>query len=161
MGKTLVVYYSLDGGCRFMANIMKETLSADIAEIELDKPFIPGKKSTLFFGGMQTVFKMKPAIKDMKLDFSEYELIIIGTPVWVSTFVPAVRTFLSKYKIMNKKVALFCSFGGDEGKTFINLKYKLHGNEFIGEIGLKMPNKFEMELSVNKVQEWSKTLLKF
>lgn len=161
MGKILVVYYSLDGSCALIANSIAEAAGAEIKRIECIKPMSGGKKSKLFFGGMQVIFKMRPAIKPLDINFDDYELIIIGTPVWVSTFAPAVRTFLSENRIKNRKIALFCCYGGDEGKTFDNMKAKLHDNECIGSIGFKQPIEFETEKAVENAKKWVLDLMKF
>lgn len=48
----------------------------------------------------------------------EYEVVIIGTPVWAFSVSAPVRTYLDQNRKKLKKVAFFCTYGGMKGKTF-------------------------------------------
>lgn len=156
--KTLIIYYSLDGNTKFLAESMAQVVGADVFEIKTVKDLGKGFMKYIW-GGKQVMMKEKPAILPFDRNLSDYEMIIIGSPVWASTFAPPLSTFLEGNKVSSKKVALFCSFAGDAGKTFENFKSALKDNQIVGEIGLMNPLK-NREDSTKKVQDWINNIIK-
>ena len=53
-----------------------------------------------------------PEIEPIQSDLSQYDKIILGTPVWWYTFAPAVKTFLMENSLAGKKVWTFALFYG-------------------------------------------------
>lgn len=64
----------------------------------------------------------EPEIKPIQIDLSQYDRIIMGTPVWWYTFAPAVKSFLSKYSLSEKTIYPFATNGGWLGHTFEDFK---------------------------------------
>ena len=78
------------------------------------------------------------AIEDMKKDVSLYDIIIVGTPIWVFTMSTPVRTFIREYKDYFKKVAFFCTYGGvGVEKTFTDME-DLCGKNPVSILALRM-----------------------
>ena len=140
--KTLIVYYSYEGNCAFIAEKIKallpdaDTLRLSTAE---DKP--RGFFAKYLWGGKQVLCGKKPALKPYSVDINAYEFIIIGTPVWAWSYSPAMRSFLEGTKIQGKKIALFCCHGGGKGKTLEKLQKALPGNIFAGKVDFREPLK--------------------
>jgi flavodoxin len=133
--KSLIVFYSLTGDCRKIANELNKEYPSDILEIKLKKDFKKPKMNfvNLFIGGSQTVTKKTPEINHLDIILNKYDQIILGTPVWVSTMTPAIRAFIKKYNIENKKIILFASYKYHIGKTFSDIKNMLNINNKIIE----------------------------
>ena len=89
-----------------------------------------------------------------------YDLIIIGTPVWMSTYTPAIKSFLQNNLISNKKIALFCSHEGGAGETLINLQKELVGNEILGVMDFLAPLKKDKTAALDKAKTWAVSLAK-
>lgn len=68
-------------------------------------------------------------------------LIIFGTPVWASTFVPPLRTFIhDNPDVKNKKIAVFtCFSGGGADKAIDKMKKYIGINHFEAELILIDP----------------------
>lgn len=111
--KILVVFYSRTGNTRRVGEEIAKNLNADIDEI-IDK-----KKRSGIIGWLRCVkdafFKKLTEIENKKRP-EEYDIAIIGTPVWAGTIPPAIRTYLSQNKF--NKTAFFCTYGTDKSKTF-------------------------------------------
>lgn len=153
--KAITVFYSLEGNTRLIANAINEELNGKIVEIKPTRPIPNSGLKKYFWGGKQVILKEKPEIEEINIDFSQYDLIIFGTPVWASRFAAVFNTFFKKYKIKDKNIALFCCHGGGkEGKTFIEFKKELQGNAFIGEIAFEDPLKKNSNAYVLKAKEW-------
>ena len=152
--KVAVIYYSLEGNTKKVATKIADKLNADIYELKEVNSIVPKTGfSKFFWGGKQVVMKEKPDLKELNLDVDQYDYIFIGTPVWASTFSPAIRSFFSNYNIKGKKIGIFCSHSGGLGKTIQNMKDCLNGNEFITEMNIIDPLKNEIE-SDKKIDEW-------
>ncbi|MBK1811461.1 flavodoxin [Clostridium sp. YIM B02505] len=153
--KSLVVFYSLEGDTKFIAEAISKELGGEIAEIQPVKQIPTSGFRKYLWGGKQVMFKDKPDIEVIDKDLSKYELIVLGTPVWASRFAPVFNTFLEKHQIENKKIALFCCHGGGkEGKTFGDFKEKLKGNDFVGEMDFEDPLKKDKDENLLKAKQW-------
>jgi len=119
--KNLVVYYSRTGVTRSVADYIAESISCDIEEI-IDMKDRSGPKGYLV-GGKDAATKKLTQIKETAKDPAEYDVVIIGTPVWAFTMAPAIRTYIENNKGKFKNVAFFCTEGGSGGKkTFKDMQ---------------------------------------
>ena len=107
--KSLVLFYSRTGNTGKIANEIAVKLNSDIEEI-FDK-----KNRKGIFGYLaaakDAATKKFTQIEEVKKDLSQYDLVIIGTPVWAWGMAPAIRTYLSKNKF--NKLAFFWGNIGD------------------------------------------------
>lgn len=157
--KTLVVFYSLEGNTKFIADVIAKHLQADTLELKTAKPFpIKGFKK-FFKGGMSVVFKQKPKLDNKDIDLNPYDNIIIGTPVWAGSYSSPVNSFIKQYPFTGKKVGVFlCSGGGGVEKCCSNIKKALPGNSFIGEIDFVEPLKRGREEAFKASVQWCENL---
>jgi flavodoxin len=115
--KALVVYYSRTGVTKEVAEAIVQALGCDTEEIQ----DVRSRKG--LFGWLRSGFeaaqKKCPEIKPSTRNPSDYELVVIGTPVWANTMASPVRTWLTRHQRQFEKIALFCTMGGsDNGHTF-------------------------------------------
>ena len=156
--KTAVVFYSYDGNCALVANLLKSAAGADLYEL---RPLNEKKRAGFakyFWGGAQVVFGKRPVLKPLDADLNAYDMLILGTPVWAGSPSPAMISFLAERKITGKKIAFYCSFNGNSGKTFEKLRTLLPGNSIVGEIGLKSPAGTESAALKAQIEEWAKNI---
>lgn len=115
--KSLVVYYSKTGHTEKIAKDIASGLNADIEKI-IDK-----KKRTGFFGfifgGRDAMKKRLTDIEPVKKNPANYNLVILGTPVWAGNITPAVRTYIHMNKAKLKKTAFIISSGGAKPEKII------------------------------------------
>mgnify|MGYP000057887965 FL=1 len=117
--KKAVVFYSLSGNTQAAAIEIAEGIGADLIELKLVKPFPTEKSKQLALGGMQAMFGMKPAIQELSKNIKEYDVLILGTPIWAGTIAAPVHSFLNKYQVLDKIVAVFTFSGGGDNKRCI------------------------------------------
>jgi flavodoxin len=114
--KTLIAFYSRSGSTKKVAEKISQRIRADIDEIiDLkDRSGIIG----WFGGGKDVFFKKSTTIKN-KLNPEKYDLVIIGTPIWVGTMTPAVKAYFKKYDLKKcKKLAFYCTAGDKQATAF-------------------------------------------
>lgn len=126
--KTAVIYFSLEGNTKYAAGKIAAKLGADLIRLIPVKEYPTGKVSKYFWGGKSATFGEAPRLEPYRFDQNQYDLVILGTPIWAGTFAPPLRTFMRENKLTGKKNALFASCsGGSTEKCFEQLK-KLNGD---------------------------------
>ena len=153
--KSLVVYYSRTGNARFVAETIAAEVGADIEEvIDLKKRSGPIGFLT---GGSDARRGKETEISPTTKSPAEYDLIIVGTPVWASRPSPAIITYLKKNDLSGKKVALFFTHGGKKPTAFDETKALIPNSDFIGQLSLINPLTTKEE-SEKQITDWCKTL---
>jgi flavodoxin len=112
--KTLVVFYSRTGTTKKVGELIAQKLNAEIEEIQ-DTTDRSGAKGYLI-SGRDAMQRKLTELKPLKSNLSEYDLAIIGTPIWGWNMSVPIRTFLTEQKDKLKKVAFFCTMGGSGDK---------------------------------------------
>ena len=113
--KCLVVYFSVSGFTKKLAKELSRTLSSDIEEIktlDIYSGFFGYQRALL-----QAVFNRQPQIKKLKHNPADYDLVIVGSPVWGGSISGPVRTFLNEHKDNFKEIAFFLTQGGQYGRS--------------------------------------------
>lgn len=157
--KKLVIYYSHDGNTKFIAETIAREINADITELKTKKTMNASGLMKVGWGVRQLVSQSEPALLTMEKKPADYDLIIIGSPVWTYTFAPPIRTFLKNHSMLGKKIGLFCCHGGQTGKTLENMKKLLDGNMVIGECDFLEPLSYEKENNKKKAIVWAKKIV--
>lgn len=122
--KDLVVFYSLEGNTEYVAEKIREKTGADILKLIPKKKYRDKGFSKFVWGGFSTIMAEKPELNEISTDLSQYERIIIGFPVWASSFAPPIRTFAEDHKDVLKEkklVAFACQSGNGAEKAFVKL----------------------------------------
>ena len=118
-GKTLVVYYSYTGNCRAIVNTLTTQIQADVLEIQ------PAEKGLKYEANgyalcTQLLNTIKsnpnhadsyPAIDPVTTSLSDYQNIIIVTPLWWSQMAAIMQTYLfqNASQMVGKHIALIVS----------------------------------------------------
>jgi flavodoxin len=152
--KTAVVYYSYEGNCALIAELIKNALGADLVELRTADDKKRQGLSKYLWGGRQVMMKETPDLKPYVFDPEAYDLIILGTPVWAASPAPALNSFFKETTLNNKRIALFCCCAGSKGKVFDKIKSKLPGNTITGEINFINPAKQDRQEVLNKLTAW-------
>ena len=114
--KTLIVYYSRTNVTKGIANKLQEKLNCDIEEITDDGKY-EGKLGFLK-GGMNATMGRPSDINPPTKNAADYDLVIIGTPVWSSNMAPPIFTYLIQNRTKIKSMASFCTcMGGGYDKA--------------------------------------------
>jgi len=157
--KKLVIYYSLEGNTRFIAEQVAAAVAADLLELKPKHDIQPRGFMRYFWGGKQVIMQAKPELLPFAVNPADYDLLFIGTPVWAWNYAPALNTFFAKVKLQGKLIGLFCCSGGMEGKTRANMARALAGNTIIGEIGFQDPLKHDRHADAKRAQQWAQELV--
>ena len=132
--KILVAYFSLpgdtynvgivkDGNTKMLSKQIISLLKADEFHIIGDNKY-PDKFSDIANQAKnEKERKIRPKLTSKIENFSQYDTIFIGYPIWCSDYPMAVYTFLENYDFTNKNIYPFCTHeGSGNSGTFKKLK---------------------------------------
>ena len=159
--KELIVYYSMSGNTEDTAKKIASLRGADLLRIDPVKAYPDKGFRKFFWGGKSAVMAEKPELKSYYFKAEDYDRIIIGTPVWASTFAPPIRTFLSENKevLRTKRLAAFaCQSGNGAEKAFSRMAELLGTDHFDAELILIDPLTHSDEADGAKITEFCSAL---
>ncbi|MGE9883084.1 flavodoxin family protein [Blautia obeum] len=137
---TAIVYYSMSGNTKYVADKIAERIEADIIRIDPVKAYPDKGAKKFIWGGKSAVMGEKPALLPYELNVEKYDRIILGTPVWASNFAPPIRTFIKENpNIHGKKLAVFTCFSGGADKAIEKMKKYIGIEKFEAELILVDP----------------------
>ncbi|RPI63722.1 MAG: hypothetical protein EHM48_01990 [Planctomycetaceae bacterium] len=123
--KTLIVFYSRSGCTRNVAESLAAKLGADTEEI-IDTKNRAGALGYIA-AGKDAALKKPADIQPTTKNPADYDMVIIGTPVWAFTVACAVRTWMTQHAADIKQTAFFCTMGGSGDDRTFNEMEKLAG----------------------------------
>jgi flavodoxin len=107
--RILVVCYSRTGSTAHVAERLAQELSADLEQIEeaTSRSGYAGYARS----ALEALAKGLPTIH-FRRDPRDYELVVLGTPVWTGTMCSPIRSYLSSQARNLKNPAFFAVMGG-------------------------------------------------
>lgn len=143
MSKTLVTYFSASGVTKNVADNIAKVVEGDLFEIEPKEKYTRedldwrNKKSRSSVEMQNREYR--PEIKEKSIDISNYDIILIGFPIWWGVAPTVVNTFLESRDFSGKTLIPFCTSGGsgmaycenDLRRTYPNYTWK-EGKRLIG-----------------------------
>lgn len=134
MSKILVVYYSWTGHTQEVADAIAAALGADVERIRESRP------RSGWLGYLATAWEVLREhlvpIKVLEKDPFAYDLLVIGTPVWVGRMSTPVRSFIVGERHKFKRIALFCTQGGANEQIALPQIASLCGKEPVATLAV-------------------------
>ena len=120
--KAIVVYYSLEGNTAYAAEKIAAALGADSLRLQPKKAYPDSGFRKFFWGGKSAVMAETPALEPYDFRAEDYDLVVLGFPVWAGNVTPPIRTFVSEHRLREGQVAAFaCESGAGAEKAFAKL----------------------------------------
>ena len=158
MSKKLVAFFSASGVTAGAAKVLADTLNADLYEIAPQTPYTDAdldwrdaaSRSSLEMKDKSS----RPEIADTDAHATDYDVILLGFPIWWYIAPTIVNTFLEKYDFSGKKIILFATSGGSKfGETVEELKVSVSADTEIVEGKL-----LNGRQSIASIKAWTDTL---
>lgn len=155
--KTVIVYYSMNGNTKYAAEEIAGRLGADIVEIRPEKAFPDKGFKKFLWGGKSAVMGESPELVPYELNTADYDCVILGTPVWASSFAPPMRTFAEENRaaLQIKRLGVFtCFSGGGAEKAIEKLRKFIDIEKFDSKLILVDPKDKPNEGNAAKIDEF-------
>ena len=151
----MVVYYSRTGNAKFVAETVAAELGSDIEEV-VDLKSRAGKLGWMS-AGRDGMGGKETQIAPPKMVPANYDLVVVGTPIWAWSPSAAIRTWLGKNDLSGKKVALFFTMDSNLKQAVEKTKALAPNAVFVGELALASALKNKEE-TAKKIADWCNTL---
>jgi len=153
MNRKLVAYFSASGITAKVAEILADTIGADLFAIE---PKVPYTKADLDWmdKNSRSTLEMKdpasrPEIAKVRDNMEEYDTVFVGFPIWWYVAPTIINTFLESYDLTGKTIIPFATSGGSGmGKTNEKLLPSCKGAKLLDGRVLKA------NVGVKELDEW-------
>ena len=109
--KKLVLFYSENGTTKAVAEEIQKQTGADIEAIEAVEAYTGDFQATIQRGNKERESGQWPAIKAIKKNIKDYDIIFLGYPIWFGTYANPIVTLLKQQDFAGKTIVPFCTFG--------------------------------------------------
>ncbi len=158
MQKILVAYFSASGTTKKVAERLAVLMKADVFEIQ---PELPYTAADLDWENNQSRSSVemndrscRPAIQTRVENMEQYDLILLGFPIWWYREPSIIDTFVESYDVHGKTLVPFATSGGSGlGDSASNLA------AFAKGAIVKNGKRFRTSVSEKELASWVKTLL--
>lgn len=111
--RILVVYFTRTGHTKQVASSIAAALDADTEEIS--DPTMRSGVLGYLRSGFEAALRRHAPIGASVHNPAQYDLVIVGTPVWNMSVSSPVRSYLHRHRSELRSVAFFCTCGGRGG----------------------------------------------
>jgi len=166
--RILVVFYSRTGVTKSVASlaasVLKE-LGGESVSVETEEIVDLKDRSGIlgYLGaGKDAALKAEAQIKPLKAKVEDFDLVVVGTPVWAFTAAPAIRTFCERYGRNARALGFLCTMGGSGDRGAFEAMESACGKKPLSSLPLVVkPGRAEsVEAFRPKVRRFAEHLLK-
>lgn len=112
--RAVVVYFSATGATETLAEQIAAVAGADLAEIVPEAPYTSedlNYNNDDSRANQEISSNAHPAIEALSVDLAEYDVILLGYPIWWGQCPPVIETFLESNDLAGKTIMPFCTSG--------------------------------------------------
>ena len=120
--KRAIVYFSWSNNTRKLVEEINKTLNLDVYRVERLVPYSDDYNTCAYVEAKEEVDKkILPSIKEMNIDTSSYDEILLFFPIWWYTFPMPIGTFVKKYlKDFKGRVLIFANSYTNDPQYMVN-----------------------------------------
>ena len=133
--KILVAYFSWGGNTRKLAHEIHAKVGGDIFEIKTkDQNRYPDDyKSATIVARKEFAENNRPELAETLGNIADYDIILLGFPIWWHTAPMAVQVFLESHNLAGKTIVPFATSGGDTIEQSLPVLHQLAPKATFGE----------------------------
>lgn len=112
MANTLIVYYSYGGNTEVVTKRIQEETGFEILKLVPQKPYTGSYEEVVNQGHQEVNRDFRPILKTDLTKLTEFQNIILCSPIWWYTFAPVIKSFLGEIDTEDKTIMPFITNGG-------------------------------------------------
>ena len=159
--KILIIYFSRTGNTEKFANYIKE-INENISEykIEPTSPYTEDYNTMLNIAQEEQKSNARPEINNILNNVSDYDVILLGYPIWYSHIPNIIITQLEKLDLNGKTIYPFNTHGGSGTGSSINdiKSYATNANVKDG-FPISMNDISNKNSSMEKIKNWLEKII--
>lgn len=110
--RILVAYFSKTGTTEEASREIQAVVGGDLFEITVVDAYPSSYQATVDRAREELDENARPALSSFVSNMDDYDVILLGYPIWWHTEPMAVNTFLESYDLTGKTILPFCTSGG-------------------------------------------------
>jgi flavodoxin len=111
--KSLVVFYSRTGKTRLVAKTISWEVNGSLLELREAKRRKEGT-ATYVSASFDAIMNRKSKLEPFEVSIGTYDVIFIGSPIWVGRLPPAINTFISSVDLKDKRIVAFFTMDSND-----------------------------------------------
>lgn len=148
--KTLILYYSWSGTTNKLAKLLQQNTNADMIELKVpEDTFSDDMYQTSDIAKAQLANNELPKLTNQLPNLNDYDLLLVGGPVWSGNVSTPVRSFLGQLGNYQGKLAPFYTDAGSAGVYEDDFQKLTQGHSVLSGLGLTSG-----ELNQQSVTAW-------
>lgn len=112
--KVLVTYFSWGGTTRNVAKLIQSKTGGDLFEIKPETAYPKDYHATIDIGKKEKEQNVRPKLAGPLPDLKQYDVILLGYPIWWYIEPMAVKTFVEAQDLSGKTILPFATSGGSD-----------------------------------------------
>ncbi len=157
-GRALIVYYSYSGVTRGVSDMLQEKTGGDVFELIPKVPYPDDMYEASDRAAAELESGDLPELTGVLPDLSEYELILVGGPVWSEKTAPPLVAYLSQTDFEGKAVAPFWTYNSNEGAYEEDVTGHIQNAKIRNGLGLAHASSMEDSELEQVLDQWLETV---
>lgn len=145
------------GNVEYMANVIAETVGADLFRIETVQQYPLEHEALVDQAAQEQDADARPELATHIENLEQYDTIFLGYPNWWGDMPQALYTFLEEYDFSGKTIIPFCPHGGSGFSRTESTIAELQPDATVSEEGLAI-SRNNVAGSAEQVADWSNSL---
>lgn len=112
--RILIAYFSKTGNTEEAVHMIHDITGADIFEIIAADEYPQSYQETVDRARIELDTNARPALAAEFSNMQDYDVILLGYPIWWHTEPMIINTFLESYDLNGKLIIPFCTSGGSD-----------------------------------------------
>lgn len=133
MRKVLVVYFSHSGNTKVVAEKINSILNGDLFEIKTLDTYPVKYNLVVDQAKKEFIDQYRPKLVNKVENFDDYDVMIVGYPMWWYTCPMAIFSFLEEYDFSGKVILPFCTHEGSALSSSVEDIKKIVPNAIVKE----------------------------
>jgi len=145
------------GNVEYMANVIAETVGADLFRIETVQQYPLEHEALVDQAAQEQDADARPELATHIENLEQYDTIFLGYPNWWGDMPQALYTFLEEYDFSGKTIIPFCPHGGSGFSRTESTIAELQPDATVSEEGLAI-SRNNVAGSAEQVADWANSL---
>lgn len=156
--KTLIVYYSYSGTTKRVAQHLRDLTGGTLYELQLAEPYTGSDNDVSDRVFAERGEGTMPELTGTLPDVTDYDRILIGTPVWNDSMSNPVSSYLQQTDFSGKLVAPFWTYITNQGTTEKDFARQIPHGTVTDGLALRSANGMDDETLDSTLREWLRQL---
>lgn len=152
--KTLIVYYSLTSSTEKVATMLQKKIGGDIYEIEIYKTYPNVVSEVSAEAREERRTGNLPELKGELPNIEDYDLILVGGPVWSMTVCSPLINYLKLTDFNGKDVVGFWTDDAQAGNYFNDFKSQVQNGNVLDGFGMSNVKELSNDKINSNLDSW-------